>query len=318
MDGTDIIGRSESFYSIDYGKVTHKKISGLIQSKFKAVPFKTSGDNSKRGWQFQKDVIDRIALQYATKIKEIKILSGTAAQPDNYKTASDASDASHCKSTEGVFNEFNNDIQRQNTGQGAGTKQVVEQFVNSSSVDQNNPSNDVDDNVADTIDIPDNKYNNNYKAVEINLHNDEGDSSYKLTKSSFDNNMSNVPAISTAVIHSNQIKLSSNIPYRPLKCDASDASDASYRKGNQNGKTKAEQVGFPDMPCLYCAYKDPLDFDLSLHYIEKHRQYLVRLPLGKGSIDDRADYAVELSKRKLFETLDEADEDEADEDESDE
>ena len=76
MDGTDIIGRSESFYSIDYGIVTHKKISGLIQSKFKAVPFKTSGDNSKRGWRFQKDVIDRIALQYANEIKEIKILSG--------------------------------------------------------------------------------------------------------------------------------------------------------------------------------------------------------------------------------------------------
>lgn len=76
MDGTDIIGRSDSFYSIDYGKVTHKKISGLIQSKFKAVPFKTGGDNSKRGWRFQKDAIDRIALQYANEIKEIKILSG--------------------------------------------------------------------------------------------------------------------------------------------------------------------------------------------------------------------------------------------------
>ena len=67
------------------------------------------------------------------------------------------------------------------------------------------------------------------------------------------------------------------------------------------------------MPCLFCGYKDPLDFDLSLHYIEKHRQDLIRLPMGKGSIDDRADYAVELSKRKLYETLDEDDEDESDE-----
>jgi hypothetical protein len=62
------------------------------------------------------------------------------------------------------------------------------------------------------------------------------------------------------------------------------------------------------MPCLFCTYKDPLDFDLSLHFIEKHRQELIRLPLGKSSIDDRADYAVELSKRKLLESLNEDDE----------
>jgi hypothetical protein len=39
--------------------------------------------------------------------------------------------------------------------------------------------------------------------------------------------------------------------------------------------------------------------------MEKHRQHLIRLSLGKCSIDDRADYAVELSKRKLFESLNE-------------
>lgn len=90
---------------------------------------------------------------------------------------------------------------------------------------------------------------------------------------------------------------------------------APYRKGNQNGKTKAEQVGFPDMPCLFCAYKHPLDFDLSLHYIEKHRQDLIRVSLGKCSIDDRADSAVELSKRKLLESLNEDDEDDKSDDE---
>ena len=72
------------------------------------------------------------------------------------------------------------------------------------------------------------------------------------------------------------------------------------------------------MPCLYCTYKDPLDFDLSLHYIERHRQDLIRLPFGKSSIDDRADYAVELSKRKLFESLDEGSEDDNSDDEDDE
>jgi hypothetical protein len=305
MDGTDIIGRSESFYSIDFGLVTHKKISGLIQSKFKAVPFKTSGDNSKRGWRFQKDAIYRIALQYANEIKEIKILSGTA-QPDNGKTATDASDASHYKSPDGIFNEFSNDIQCQNTGQDSSSKPPTDQLVNNSSADQGNTA------AATNIS---NKDNSNYNTIEINSNNIKGSSlctqtvPTPLSNTGSALNRPNLPIIYTANTNTNQINLNSNKPYRPLKCDASDASDAPDRKGNQNGKTKAEQVGFPAMPCLFCAYKDPLDFDLSLHYIEKHRQDLIRLSLGKCSIDDRADYAVELSKRKLFESLNEDNED---------
>ena len=54
---------------------------------------------------------------------------------------------------------------------------------------------------------------------------------------------------------------------------------------------------------MYCDFKDPIEFDLSLHYLEKHRWNLIRLPIGKSSIDDRADYAVELSKKKLFESF---------------
>jgi hypothetical protein len=310
MDGIDIIAKSESFYSIDDGKITHRKISSLFRSKFKAVPFKTDGDNSKRGWRFQKDAIDSIALQYSNEIKEIKILNGTAARTAKEKTASDASHASHYKSPDGGFDEFSNDSPRQDFA----AKSVVDEFVKSSSEDQNNTNNEINDNVRDT-NILDNKYNGNYNTNEISSPGYECYSSHAITESSFDNSIPNMPDISTAAINSNQIKLSSNIPYRPLKCDASDASDAPYRKGDENGKTKVEQVGFPDMPCLFCPYKDPLEFDLSLHYIEKHRPDLIRLPMGKGSIEDRADYAVKLSKRKLFETLDE---DEDDEDESDE
>jgi len=169
MDGTDIIGRSESFYSIDYGMVTHKKISGLIQSKFKAVPFKTSGDNSKRGWRFQKDAIDRIALQYSNEIKEIKILSRIAAQPDNDKTASDASDASHYKSPDRIFNEFSNDIQCQNTDQDSSSKPSTDQLVNNSSIGQNNTA------AADIRNISNND-NSNYNIIEINSNNIKGSS----------------------------------------------------------------------------------------------------------------------------------------------
>ena len=104
-----------------------------------------------------------------------------------------------------------------------------------------------------------------------------------------------------------------NSSYGLLECDASDASDAPTNKVIQNRKTKAQEVGLPEIPCMFCGYKDPLEFDLSLHYLEKHRSNLIKLPIGKSSIDDRADYA-ELSKQKLFESLDEEDDGEADDD----
>jgi hypothetical protein len=48
---------------------------------------------------------------------------------------------------------------------------------------------------------------------------------------------------------------------------------------------------------------------MSLHYLEKHRPNLIRLQIGKNSMDNRADYAVELSKKKLFESFGRNDDD---------
>jgi hypothetical protein len=57
---------------------------------------------------------------------------------------------------------------------------------------------------------------------------------------------------------------------------------------------KVEEVGLAAIPCIFCNFKDPIEFDLSLHYLEKHKRELFRLPMGKGSMEERADYAVEL------------------------
>ncbi len=128
-----------------------------------------------------------------------------------------------------------------------------------------------------------------------------------------------VPASNT---NSSQIKLYSNNAYTPLKSDASDASDAfstSYKALDigRRAMTKAEQVGSPDIPCLYCDFKDPLEIDLSFHYLEKHRSNLIRLPIGKSSMDHRADYAVEQSKKRLLESfVDEDENDYADDDDN--
>jgi hypothetical protein len=83
MDGTEIL--RESFYSIDFGKVTHKRITQLYISKFKAKPYQTSGSDSRRGLRFKKEILDRIGSQYNCT-DEIKIVS------EDEKQARDNSD----------------------------------------------------------------------------------------------------------------------------------------------------------------------------------------------------------------------------------
>jgi len=315
MDGIDIVQKSESFYSIDYGVVTHKKIISLIRSKFKAIPFKTNGDNSKRGWRFQREFIDRLALHYTNEIKEIII------HPDTHKTASDASDASQYKNAWAVFNE-NKDVgvscpppdtrkisssepavaveQSDNNSDktepdigGSTTTNSGNNNNNNNNNDNNNDNDDDGDSNNNLTDI--NNYNKKYNIIEIN----HKDNSSSLLASALSVNDTVSTVHPNPRDRPNQTELYSKIPYRHLKCDASDASDAPYSKSQEVGKTK----GFPEIPCLLCTYKDPQAFDLSLHYLEKHRQYLITLPIGKCSIDNRADYAVELSKKKLFDSL---------------
>jgi hypothetical protein len=199
----------------------------------------------------------------------------------------------------------------------------TEQFVSGEDQDSvsalSNKSNNDDvtetTNTLSIIKSPNNTFvENNDNSVNI------------LNKSSIENNRNNNPILKSDLpllyinsTNTNQLKLYSNTPYTSLKSDASDASDASNAtKPSQNQKTKAEQVGLPEIPCTFCDYKDPIEFDLSLHYLEKHRQNLIRLPIGKGSIDKRADYAVELSKKRLAESFDDDDDDRDDDEDKNE
>jgi hypothetical protein len=342
ISGIDV--RSELLYSIEHGKISHKRITELYKSKFRAVSFKTSGNNSKRGLRFPKEVLERMALQYKSE-DEIKILNShdqnqrTEQSTEDFShkdnTASDASDASLFKNPQGVFNE---NIESMSDSPSLGTNLLsessTEQIVNSIDQDSNctlsNKSNN--DNVAATTNTLStntlvNRYNGQSSETTIKSPNNtlENNNNFVhiINKSSTENNNNNLlsksdlSAINT-ITDTNQPKIYTNTPYTPSTSDASDASDAPVRtKLTQIGKTKAEQVGLPEIPCLFCDYKDPIEFDLSIHYVAKHRQDLIRLPIGKSSIDDRSDYAVGLSKKKLFESFDDEDEDD-DENEGDE
>ena len=97
IDGMDI--RAGLLYSIDVGAISHKRITSLYKSKFRAVPFKTSGSDSKRGLRFSKEIVDKIGLQYKNE-DEIKITHESEQYPkaESDNSASDASDASLSKS----------------------------------------------------------------------------------------------------------------------------------------------------------------------------------------------------------------------------
>ncbi len=177
------------------------------------------------------------------------------------------------KSPTGVFHESNSQFsatQGQNAVQEPTPEPGADQFVNTANVDHgdtattsntNNNNKDIDnDNITAAV-LANQFYNNNYNLKEI--HSKENSLS-NLTSSSpiTETNLLLLPDHQTT-----QIKLYSKMPYRHLKCDACDASDATdaTRKRtdtNNNKKTKAEEVGLPEIPCLYCDFKDPIEFDL--------------------------------------------------------
>jgi hypothetical protein len=304
INGMDI--RADLLYSIDEGKISHKRLTSLYKSKFRAVPYKTSGSDSKRGLRFSKEIVEKIGLQYQNE-DEIKILKED--EPDRKaedKSASDASDASLFESVYPIS---------------ASSEHVSENPVDNS-VDPDNSQSCESDNLTKVTDTTGSVCDPTINSTPVNSIDDMNNSNNKNNNNNNNNSNNNkyqltllrpdaTPANTATPC---QIELYSNNAYTPQKSDASDASDApnipnEAAKLSRNGKTKAEQAGKPELPCIYCDFKDPLEFDMSLHYLEKHRPNLIRLPIGKNSMDNRADYAVELSKKKLFESFGRNDDD---------
>ena len=94
MNGRDNAFKPESFYSIEFGTISHKYITSIYKSKFKAEPFKVgSGTETKRGLRFSKEVLDRLVIHYDVP-DEIVILDQTD-KPESKGSATDATLATH-------------------------------------------------------------------------------------------------------------------------------------------------------------------------------------------------------------------------------
>jgi hypothetical protein len=61
--------------------------------------------------------------------------------------------------------------------------------------------------------------------------------------------------------------------------------------------------GYPLFVCIFCKhYITDSEFDIDLHLYENHKLKLIKLPIGKGSLNFRISYAIDQGK-KLGEVL---------------
>ncbi|MGA7898978.1 MAG: hypothetical protein WCA39_08980, partial [Nitrososphaeraceae archaeon] len=100
----------------------------------------------------------------------------------------------------------------------------------------------------------------------------------------------------------------------PSKCVASVASVADIRDQSENDVSPPSKsvasvasvadndvalAGLPEIPCAWCDYKHTIEFDLGNHLLANHRGELMKLPVGKGSMEIRIDYAIQQTKRMM-------------------
>jgi hypothetical protein len=73
------------------------------------------------------------------------------------------------------------------------------------------------------------------------------------------------------------------------------------RYAYQYGLIHLQEVGLPAIPCIFCSYSDSIEFDPVLHHLERHKPELFKLSIGKGSIQYKTEYAINLARQKLME-----------------
>ena len=238
-----------------------KSITSLFKSKFKAESFRDgSGNNTKRGLKFSKEVLDRLAIYYDVP-NEIQILG--INNDNNYNDIHQNNDPDGPSQSEGSNSEVGRDNNNSNAGATHATdathsddRQWLNEKISESPPPKNNEKNTTNtDNTS-------------------KLHNNAYYASVTDTR--------------------NNVKAS---PTSPPKCVASVASVT--ESSNKNKRNKAEEVGLPEIPCRWCNYKDCIEFDLVNHYLQFHKLQLFKLPIGKGSMEYRAEYVIEGTKRKM-------------------
>jgi hypothetical protein len=272
MNGLDNGFKPASFYTVEFGSISHKFITSIYKSKFKAESFKVgSGNETKRGLRFSKEYLDRLAIYYDVP-DEIIILDSK-----DKESATDATLAAHYKNGDlqiGPLNESN--------GMDIGSSDSVPSTLNAE------PHTETEA-VATRID----------PIIEQN------DKDVEYSK---DDNSINVNEYELGTENNEKEEPSS------FKCAASVASVADLHKTDSaepaSGKGLVVEVNLPLLPCLWCDYQNPIEFDLGTHFLERHKEELLKLPIGKCPMENRIEYAIQQIKRMMAAPIDKEDDDE--------
>jgi hypothetical protein len=269
MNGRDNTFKPDSFYSVDFGSISHKYITSIYKSKFKAEPFKVgSGNETKRGLKFSKEVLDRQAIYYDVP-DEILILDPTATH---------ATLATHFK---------NGDVPNTAIDEGEDDRLSSDSTPSSVNID---PQNGVEAVATQIEPVTYHKKDEYDKDPNTDLSN------------SIDNSDKSSPEISEKEAHPSS------------KCVASVASVADLHKTDYaisvDKSSAAIEINLSLLPCLWCDYKDPIEFDLGNHILERHKDELLKLPIGKCPMENRIEYAIQQIKRMIAAPIDKEDEDE--------
>jgi hypothetical protein len=99
MDGKEIANKPQSFYTVDFGAVSHKKITETYRSKFKAKPGQRGGgEDNKRCLILSKEVLDRIGLYYDNPdnieilCDDVKESNSTSTNPNKSNEVTEVTD----------------------------------------------------------------------------------------------------------------------------------------------------------------------------------------------------------------------------------
>jgi hypothetical protein len=300
VDGIDVPLRSASFYSVEYGMLSHKSIIGLYKSKLKAEPFRIgSGSETRRGLSFSREVLDRVDAYYDVP-NEIVIENTNTSRSD------DINNSSSSRSNDNDADNNNDDLDSERPEQ---NNQTEEQ--------ESTPVKDANGTTMERAAIDathsthatDATHYGNRQAFKENISNDD---ITQTNENNLINSLDSSEYYNKAGIKTAEQKIATEkaFPYPRSVASVGSVADIKNHTDTTNIKTrdKTKEVGLPAIPCLFCNYKDPIDFDLSIHYLEKHKPELLRLPIGKGSMEKRADYAVELAKQKLLEAFEDEEE----------
>ncbi len=314
MDGMDDRwdGSSSSFFTHDGERISKKKISLILKSKFKAIPDKIriEGD-TKKIMRISKDTVEKIGKQYQV-IEEIQFIDDEQEPADdNHNGNCDCDTMTDVTLVEGATP----NIDEKNKEESIATDKDDNNLSTTNNeivVDQENIQDYNNSQIQDSINSNSSFINeNNYKEFENKTNGQQ-----QLLISYYIPSLDKENKIITTSNDKN-ISVTQNNHYNNIE----NSKDDNLKQGNEISKIFEKNIDTPlksvtsgtsvadppKYPCMFCSsYSTNIDFDMELHLHQYHEEQLLNLPI-KGNLDKREEFVVAYIKRKMFETARAAD-----------